>query len=410
MRFELYVAQRYLRAKRRERFLSIVTVVSILGVATGVAALIIAMAINNGVQAGLRDHLIGASSHINLIEKEPGFGIEDYTALVDAVSRVEHVQAVAPSLYGEMMISTPVMAKGCFLKGVEPEAERQVSKLLSRIVDGSIDGLEEPGGAFPGILLGRRLADAVGARVGTIITILNPQQEMTPLGRIPGYKRFQVAGILETGFFQLDNLWAVCLLRDAQRALSLGDVINSIEFRLDDLDASDEAAAAIQEVAGEEFTTSTWMQRNPTLFNALETEKFVTALIIGMIMLVAALNILISLVMMVVEKTKDIAILKSMGARQEQIRWIFVWQGVIIGALGTAIGVGLGHLLCWLCEKYRLIPLEAEVYGLEYVPFAPRPLDGVFVALAAVLISYLITIYPSGSAARVAPAEVLRYE
>ena len=410
MRFELYVAQRYLRAKRRERFLSIVTVVSILGVATGVAALIIAMAINNGVQAGLRDHLIGASSHINLIEKEPGFGIEDYPELVDAVSRVQHVQAVAPSLYGEMMISTPVMAKGCFLKGVDPDAERRVSKLLSRIVDGSLDGLEEPGGAFPGILLGRRLADAVGARVGTIITILNPQQEMTPLGRIPGYKRFQVAGILETGFFQLDNLWAVCLLRDAQRALSLGDVINSIEFRLDDLDASDETAVAIQEVAGEEFTTSTWMQRNPVLFNALETEKFVTALIIGMIMLVAALNILISLVMMVVEKTKDIAILKSMGARQEQVRWIFVWQGVIIGALGTVIGLCLGHLACWLGEKYRLIPLEAEVYGLEYVPFAPRPLDGVFVALAAVLISYLITIYPSGSAARVAPAEVLRYE
>ena len=410
MRFELFVAQRYLRAKRRERFLSIVTVISIAGVATGVAALIIAMAINNGVQAGLRDHLIGASSHINLIEREPGFGIEDYRDLLDAVSRVQHVEAVAPSLYGEMMISTPVMAKGCFLKGVDPVAERGVSQLLSRIVDGSADGLEHPAGVYPGILLGRRLADAIGARVETVVTILNPQGEMTPLGRIPAYKRFQVAGILETGFFQLDNLWAVCLLRDAQRALSLGDVINSVEFRLGDLDTSDAAAAAIQNVAGDEFTTTTWMERNPALFQALETEKFVTALIIGMIMLVATLNILISLVMMVIVKTKDIAILKSMGTRREQIRRIFVWQGVIIGALGTAIGLSIGHFACWLCDKYRLIPLHAEVYGLEYVPFAPRPLDAVFVALAAVFISYLITIYPSGSAARVAPAEVLRYE
>ncbi len=410
MRFELYVAQRYLRAKRRERFLSIVTVISVTGVATGVAALIIAMAINNGVQAGLRDHLIGASSHINLIEKEPEFGIEDYSDLLDAVSRVQHVQAVAPTLYGEMMISTPVMAKGCFLKGVDPVAERRVSQLLSRIVEGSADGLENPTSVYPGILLGRRLADAIGARVETVVTILNPQGEMTPLGRIPALKRFQVAGILETGFFQLDNLWAVCLLRDAQRALSLGDVINSVEFRLGDLDASDEAAVAIQEVAGEEFKTSTWMERNPALFNALETEKLVTALIIGMIMLVATLNILISLVMMVVVKTKDIAILKSMGTRQEQIRRIFVWQGVIIGTLGTAIGLCLGHLACWLCETYRLIRLHAEVYGLEYVPFAPQPLDAVFVALAAVLISYLITVYPSRSAARVAPAEVLRYE
>ncbi len=404
------MAQRYLRAKRRDRFFSIVTLLSVAGVATGVAALIIAMAINNGIHDGLRDHLIGASSHINLIQKNPEFGIEDYPALLERLVRLEHVEAVAPTLYGEMMITTPVMAKGCFLKGVDPDAESRVSQLLARIVEGSAEGLAHQAGKYPGILLGRRLADAIGARVSTVVTILNPQGEMTPLGRIPAYKRFEVVGIFETGFFELDQLWAVCLLRDAQRALSLDDVVNSIEFRLDDLDASEQAGAAIEEAAGDDYTITTWMERNQEIFTALETEKFASAIIIGLIMVVAALNILISLVMMVVEKTKDIAILKSIGARQDQIRRVFRWQGVIIGALGTVAGLCLGHLACWLCDRYRLIPLQAEVYGLDYVPFAPQPLDGVLVALAAVLISHLITIYPAGSAARVAPAEVLRYE
>lgn len=410
MRFEFYVAQRYLRAKRRERFFSIVTALSVAGVTAGVTALVIAMAVSNGFQASLRDHLIGASSHINLLEKNPEFGIEDYQPILARLSRLEHVEAVAPTLYGEMMITTPVRAKGCVLKGVDPQAEAKVSRLLSKIVDGSFEALEREGGEYPGILLGRRLADAIGARVSTIVTVLNPQGEMTPLGRIPAFKRFQVVGIFETGLFELDSLWSVTLLRDAQRALSLGDVVNSLEFRLDDFQASDEVARAIRTEAGEDFTTSTWMERNRVLFNALKTEQLATAMIIGMIMLVAALNILISLVMMVVEKTKDIAILKSMGARQDQIRRIFMWQGLLIGSVGTAAGLVIGHLTCWLCERYRLISLDAEVYGLEYVPFAPRPLHGLYVAIAAILISYLITIYPSGNAARVDSAEILRYE
>ena len=410
MRFELYVALRYLRAKRRERLFSIVTVLSVTGVAVGVASLVIAMAINNGVQAGLRDHLIGASAHINLVEKNPEFGIEDYQPLLDAVSGLEHVEAVAPTLYGEMMISTPLRAKGCFLKGVIPESERRVSQLLSKIVEGSFEDLGNEDGEYPGILLGRGLADGVGARVSTIVTLLNPQGEMTPLGRIPSFKRFQVVGIFETGFFELDNLWSVCLLRDAQRALSLGDVVNSIEFRLSDLEMSDLMTERIEEAAGEDYSTSTWMERNQALFGALETEKLVTALIIGLIMIVAALNILISLVMMVVEKTKDIAIAKSIGTRESQIRRIFMWQGIVIGAVGTALGLVLGHSVAWACDRYQLIRLDAEVYGLEFVPFSPQPLDAILVAVSAVVISYLITIYPSSSAARVDSAEVLRYE
>jgi len=195
-----------------------------------------------------------------------------------------------------------------------------------------------------------------------------------------------------------------------QRSLSLGNVINSIEFKLDNLDLAPIVAKEIERVAGDRFVATSWIESNSVLFSALKTEKFVTAMIIGIIMLVAALNILISLVMIVMEKNKDIAILKSMGARNDQIRKIFMWQGLLIGVVGTAIGVIAGHLLCWLAERYQLVPLEAEVYGLEYVPFAPQPLDGVYVAVAAIVISYLITIYPSSSAAKVAPVEVLRYE
>ncbi len=410
VQFELYVAQRYLRAKRRDRFFSIVTLISVAGVCAGVAALIIAMAISNGFQASLRDHLIGASAHINLLEEQPEFGIADYAALAAKTGNVEHVDAVAPALYGEMMITTPLRGKGCFLKGIDPESEDRVSGILSKIVDGAVDGLQRSAGELPGIILGRRLADGLGARVSTIVTVMNPQGEMTPLGKIPAFKRFQVVGIFETGFFELDNHWSVCLLLEAQRALSLGDVVNSLEYRIDELSESDTVAREIERVAGDGFSTSTWMERNRVLFNALETEKLATALIIGMIMLVAALNILISLVMMVIEKTKDIAILKSMGATHAQIRRIFMWQGLAIGTFGTAVGLGLGHLACWLCDRYRLIPLDQEVYGLAYVPFAPRPLDGVYVALAAIAISFAITLYPSGSAARVNPAEVLRYE
>lgn len=376
----------------------------------GVAALIVALAITNGFHELFSEQLIGASSHITVVEKNPEYGIEDYNDIMSRVQALDHVEAVAPTLYGEMMITTPGRSKGCVLKGVIPDAEIRVSDLLSKVVEGSFHDLENGGGRFPGIVLGQRLADAIGARVSTIVTVMTPQGELTPLGMIPALKRFQVVGIFETGYFELDNLWAVCLLRDAQRTLSIKDVVNSIEVRLSGLDASDQVAAAIRHEVGGEYAVSTWIDRNPVLFSALEAEKLVTALIIGMTMLVAAMNILISLVMFVIEKTREIAILMSMGARKDQIRRIFVWQGLIVGVIGTAMGLVLGHLTCWICDRYRLIPLNAEAYGLEYVPFAPQPIDGILVASAAVAICYLITVYPSGSAARVAPAETLRYE
>ena len=257
-------------------------------------------------------------------------------------------------------------------------------------------------------MLGARLAEAIGARVSTIVKVISPQGEMEPLGPLPLFEHFQVVGILDTGFFELDNPWTGCLLRDAQRSLTIGDVINSVEFRLDDLDASIETARAIEERAGTDYKTSTWLERVQVLFNALETEKLVTALIIGMIMLVAALNILISLVMMVMEKTKDIAILKSLGTRKEQIRRIFVWQGIVIGFLGTVPDLVPGHLTCWTVRptpthSARCRNLRPELRSLR-APAAGRRAGG----HRGCFRQYVITIYPSSTATRVAPAEVLR--
>jgi lipoprotein-releasing system permease protein len=281
--------------------------------------------------------------------------------------------------------------------------------LLRNLKEGSVAGLERPEG-LPGIILGDRMAQEIGARLNSVVKVINPQGEMTAFGPITGEKRFQVAGIFHSGFYDYDSGWAFVDLKSAQQALSLGDVINLIEFRLDNLDLADEMAVKLEELSGPELEAMSWMERNQPLFNALRLEKFVTAFIIGLIMIVAALNILIALVMMVMEKNKDIAILISMGARRAQVRKIFMWQGLLIGATGTMVGLVLGHALCWLCDRYQLVPLEASVYGLSYVPFVPRVWDGIAVAIAAMVISYLITIYPSNAASKVVPVEVLRYE
>ncbi len=409
MTFELFVAGRYLRAKRRQRFISVVTAIAVLGVGTGVMALVVAMAINNGVQQDLQRHLLGATAHVNLLEKERGFGIDDWRIFMERFRNVDHVAAMAPALYGEMMISGPIRARGCVLKGIDPEAESRVGDLLTTITEGSVADLIRPD-TQPGIILGKRLAETIGARLNSVMTLVNPQGELTPFGPVPGFKRVRVAAIFESGFYEYDNYWAIATLETVQQSLSLGDVINAVDFKLDDLDLAASVSVEVEKLAGAEFAATSWMERNREIFNALKVEKLVTTLIIGLIMLVAALNVLTSLVMMVMEKKKGIAMLMSMGARRSQIWKIFALQGVIIGAAGTALGLLAGHFLCWLCATYRLIPLEAQVYGLSYVPFAPRAWESALVALAALFISLVTTIYPSATAARILPLEVLRYE
>jgi lipoprotein-releasing system permease protein len=425
MQFELFVAARYLRAKRRQAVIGIITVISIIGVAAGVASLIVALAINNGFRQDLQDRLLGSTSHINLLRVESD-GIRNWQDLLARLDKQPHVIAGAPAIYEQVLISRGARAQGGVLKGIVPQDERTVSDLLSYVTRGSAAALEEnsappaqnPGddettpssASLPPIILGKDMADQLGASVGSVVTVTSPQGELTPFGIVPKYKRFKVAGIFISGFYDYDSNWAFIRLSDAQKLFDLSDVVSVLEFKIDDIYQAPEIAQKLEAEAGKGFMSTNWMEQNRALFRALRLERVVTFITIGLIVFVAALNILISLIMMVMEKTRDIAVLVSMGAKKRQIRRIFIYQGILIGVIGTAIGLVLGYALSWAGGHYHLVSLSAEVYSIDYVPFAPRLMDGLLVAVIAIGISFIATLYPSWSAASVLPAEALRYE
>ena len=419
MRFELFVAARYLRAKRRQAMIGVITVISVVGVTAGVASLVIALSINAGFQKDLQDQLLGSQSHINLVRAQND-GIENWRELMARLEKEPHVVSAAPSMYGQVLVSRSARASGALLKGVVPKYENRVSELLKSIKRGSAAPLEpcadtdeacKSGKTTPPILLGKDLAETIGANVGSIIMVVSPQGELSPIGIMPRYQQFKVAGIFRSGFYNYDSAWGFIRLSDAQRLFSLPDsVISVIEFKIDDLYKAEEVGQQLEKAAGPGFLAKNWMDENQALFRALRLERLVTFLTIGLIVFVAALNILISLIMMVMEKTKDIAVLISMGAKRRQIRRIFMLQGVLIGVIGTVAGLVLGYGVAIAGAKYHFVSLSSEVYSIDYLPFAPRAIDGVLVAVVALLISFVATLYPSWSAARVLPAEALRYE
>jgi lipoprotein-releasing system permease protein len=407
-RFELFVAQRYLKAKRKQAVISLITVISILGVAAGVMALVIALAINNGFRGQLQRSLLGATADVAVLERQPGAGIAKWRALVAKLRTLPHVTGAAPTLYGQVFISGSVQGSGTQIKGILPESEPEISNLLLNLKEGSLERLKEEG--RPGIIVGSKLAERTGLVLNGIATVMSPQGVMTPLGMRPSVEYFRVVGIFESGFYDFDAEWAFAPLEPTQRLFGLEDVVNAVQLKLDDIYKAPEVARAAGEAAGREFEATTWMELNRQIFNALRMERVVTWITIGLIMMVAALNILITLIMMVMEKHRDIAILVSMGARRQQIRRIFMLQGVLIGAVGSAIGLALGYGLSYLADHYRWLRLDESVYVLSYVPFEPRWLDGIWIAGAAILVSFLATLYPARSATRVSPAEALRYE
>ena len=457
MRFELFIATRYLRAKRRQAFIGVITGISILGVAAGVASLIVALAINNGFRQDLQARLLGSTAHISLLRVESD-GIRDWRPLLEKLSRQTHVVAAAPAIYEQVLISRGPRARGAVLKGMLPQYERRVSDLLNSVTLGSAAALEEkPAGvadesdktgsktnasataagegarsiqtespddltgvqqrvaAMPPIILGKDMAEEIGATVGSVVLVTSPQGELTPFGMVPKYIRFRVAGIFNSGFFDYDSSWAFIRLLDAQQLFGLGDVISVIQFKLDDIYLAGNVARALEQAAdlssgSHSFMATSWMEQNKPLFRALRLERVVTFITIGLIVFVAALNILISLIMMVMEKTKDIAVLMSLGTKKKQIRRVFIAQGVLIGVIGTTVGLVLGYAISWAGGHYHFISLSPEVYSIDYVPFAPRAIDGLIVALVSIGISFVATIYPSWSAARILPAEALRYE
>jgi lipoprotein-releasing system permease protein len=452
MRFELFVAARYLRAKRRQAVIGVITAISVVGVMAGVASLIIALAINNGFRQDLQERLLGSTSHVNLMRVQND-GIHDWPALLAKLQQLPHVKAAAPAIYEQVLISRGARAQGAVLKGIVPAAERKVTALLDSVQQGSAQPLEdaeqrahtpqeqqpprpaqqqartghtgngqsESGtssvaasqerlATMPPVILGKDLAETLGAQVGSVVLVTSPQGELTPFGMVPRYMRFKVVGIFQSGFYDYDSTWALCSLTDSQHLFSLGDIASVLEFKLDDLYRAGPIGNEIEAAAGKGFQTTNWMEQNRALFRALRLERVVTFITIGLIVFVAALNILISLIMMVMEKTRDIAVLVSMGARREQVRRIFVWQGLLIGIVGTVLGLMVGYTVSVLAGHYHWIRLSAEVYAMDYVPFVPRPLDAALVATVSLAVSFIATVYPSQAAARVLPAEALRYE
>ena len=452
MRFELFIATRYLRAKRRQAFIGVITGIYVLGVAAGVASLIVALAVNNGFRQDLQARLLGSTSHISLLRVESD-GIRDWRPLLEKLSKQPHVVAAAPAIYEQVLISRGPRARGAVLKGMLPQYERKVSDLLNSVTLGSATALDDstteepsssvgtgaspvPAGsktrpstttsiaespddlagvqqrvaAMPPIILGKDMAEEIGATVNSVVLVTSPQGELTPFGMVPKYIRFRVAGIFNSGFFDYDSSWAFIRLSDAQELFGLGDVISVIQFKVDDIYRAGDIAQSLEQAAGHGFMSTNWMEQNKPLFRALRLERVVTFITIGLIVFVAALNILISLIMMVMEKTKDIAVLMSLGTKKKQIRRVFIAQGVLIGVIGTALGLVIGYAISWAGGHYHFISLSAEVYSIDYVPFAPRLVDGIIVALVSIGISFVATIYPSWSAARILPAEALRYE
>jgi lipoprotein-releasing system permease protein len=408
--FELFVAVRYLRAKRKQAVVSVITVISIIGVTAGVMSLVIALAINAGFRNTLERNLLGATAHVSILEKEPAYGIENWRELLKKVRRLPHVVAASPSLYGQVFLAGPLQSSGAVLKGIDVGGESSTIDLVRHLKQGSLDSLKHEVRGYPTIVIGTELARHTGMRMDSIVRVISPQGEVTPFEVRPAFFRFRVTGIFETGFYDLDNGWAVTSLASAQKVLSLPDVVNSVELKLDDIYAANQVAAQAEKIAGPKYAATSWMEQNKAILNALQSERVVTAITIGLIQLVAALNILVALIMMVMEKHRDISILVSMGARRRQIRRIFMLQGVLIGVLGTTFGLTLGYTLCYFANRYQWVRLNAEVYALSFVPFEPRWIDGLWIAGVAVLVSFLATLYPANSAAKVIPVEALRYE
>ena len=408
--FELFIAKRYLRAKRKQVVISVITVISIIGVAAGVMALVIGLAINTGFRSTLERNLLGLTAHVSILQKEAGVGIEGWEQLSLRLAQLPHVKSVSPGLYEVGFLMGPLNGDGVSIKGISIAKGARVPEALLHLKSGSIDALRNEEGERPGIILGSRLAERIGAVPGKQITLTIANGHITPYGTRPSNVPLRVAGVFESGFFEYDNYFGFMDLAPMQKVFDVGDVLNSIELYLDDVDAAPQVAAAAEPLIGPKLAASTWQEQNHQILNALRMERIVTVVSIGLIQVVAALNILIALVMMVMEKHRDIAILMSMGARAQQIRRIFVWEGAMIGAVGTVIGLTAGYTICYFADKYQWLRLDEQVYSISFVPFTTRWVDGVWIAGAAMAVSLIATIYPARSAAKIAPVESLRYE
>jgi lipoprotein-releasing system permease protein len=408
MKFESLVALRYLRSPNRPAVLRLVTLLAVIGVAAGVMTLVIALSMNTGFRQAIRDRLLTVTAHVNLKPLGPE-GIRNYHELMARLASTPGVKSIEPAIYDTVLLSSGNHARGVVLKGVDPELERNASEALRRIVAGSADFAADADG-IPAVLVGRLLAEDLKISAGGYVTLTSPQGSLTPFGMLPRSRRFRVAGIFDSGFYDYDANWTFVTLASGQAMAGIGDVVSLLEVRVQNLDDAGSTADEILKRAGSGFTVSTWMDENRALFRALSLEKLVTALFIGLITFVAGLNILVVLTMTVTDRARDIAVLMAMGAKRKQIRKIFILQGLVVSFVGTFVGLVLGYTLAWVLDRWRLIPLNPEVYAIPYVPFHANGYDALWIAAAALAISIAATVLPARSAAKILPVEILRFE
>ena len=408
MSFEWFVARRYLRSPHRPAILRLITLFSVIGVAAGVATLVIALSMNSGFRETLQDRLLGVTAHISLTRPGSG-GIPNYLALSEKLQQLAGVRSVTPAIYETVLLSFGGQARGVVTKGIDVDLEKKSDEALQKLTSGRLDFSSDVDG-IDGLIVGKQLSDEWKLRPGDYVTLTSPQGRLTPFGLMPRTRRFRVAGVFESGFYDYDENWCFVSLPAAQALAGAGDIVNVLEFRLTHPELAAQIASEAERAAGQGYSAATWMEENKALFRALKLEKLVTAIFIGLITFVAGLNILVVLSMTVTDKARDIAVLLSMGARREQIRRIFLLQGLAIGASGTILGLITGYAFAWIAGTYQLIPLDPQVYAVPYVPFHPNFFDGLWIAVAAMSIAIVATLLPAREAARLLPVEILRFE
>lgn len=409
--YELFIGLRYLKAKRRHRSVSLNTFISIGGVTLGVAALIATQAVMTGFKENLRDKILGTNSHI-VITNQTSNTLQDYSTVLDHVIQNNHVVAAAPFIYQQVLLASRGTVHGIILRGIEPEREKAVTDIQKNMVLGNLKDLNgatnSDSSSNPGIILGKELASRLMTFLGDTINIMTPAEKLGPLGMIPKIRKFEIIGIFDSGMYEYDSHLAYISIKVAQDLFGLGDEVTGVEVKVDDIFLAGEIARVIEEELGFPHLARDWMTSNRNLFSALQLEKIMMFIILVLIILVASFNIVGTLTMIVLEKSREIAILKTMGARRSAIMRIFMINGIIIGLVGTAIGIPLGYGVCEVLQRFYTLP--GDIYYISHLPVKIRLMDVILVSVSAITISFLATLYPSYQAAQLHPAEALRYE
>jgi len=410
MSFEYFIGGRYLKAKQKETFISLITMLSIAGVTVGVMALIVVIAVMAGFESDLKNRILGIESHVVIMRS--GSSFSDYHRILGKVVNTVGVEAATPFIYTQIMLRSSSGVSGAVLRGIDPESAGRVIKVIDRSALLNLKKMhqgKDTTGSVRGVILGKELARNLGLGMGDVVYLISSRGMISPMGYLPAMKRFQVAGLVESGMYEYDGSLAYVHLSDAQKILHMKDSVTGIEVRVNDIYKARQIADKIVADVGFPYWARDWMQMNHNLFSALKLEKTVMFIILALIVLVAAFNIASTLIMMVMGKTKDIAILKAMGAMDSSIRKIFIFKGMIIGLMGTSLGVCLGFIICKLLEKYKFIELPGDVYYISTLPVRLEALDVFIIAAASMAICFVATLYPACQASKLNPVEAIRY-